>query len=62
MTTEVSYKESHGPKNEFQSARVNEQSVFKPQKFYCIYCKHSHISTIAVTDSMTFSLWQIPLT
>ena len=27
---------SLGPKNEFQSGRVNELSEFEPLKFYCI--------------------------
>ena len=27
---------SKGLKNEFQTAVVNEQSVFEPSKFYCI--------------------------
>ena len=26
-----------GPKNEFETAMVNEPSVFEPLKFYCIY-------------------------
>ena len=26
-----------GPKNEFETALVNEPSVFEPLKFYCIY-------------------------
>ena len=29
-----SYK---GPKNEFETAVVNEPSVFEPLKFYCVY-------------------------
>ena len=28
---------SKGPKNEFETAVVNEPSVFEPLKFYCIY-------------------------
>ena len=28
---------SKGLKNEFETAKVNESSVFKPLKFYCIY-------------------------
>ena len=28
---------SKGPKNEFETAVVNELSVFEPLKFYCIY-------------------------
>ena len=28
---------SKGPKNECETAVVNEQSVFEPLKFYCIY-------------------------
>ena len=28
---------SKGHKNEFETAVVNEPSVFKPLKFYCIY-------------------------
>ena len=27
---------SKGPKNEFETAMVNEPSVFEPVKFYCI--------------------------
>ena len=27
---------SKGPKNEFETAVVNEPSVFEPLKFYCI--------------------------
>ena len=29
---------SNGLKNGFETAVVNEQSVFEPLKFYCIYC------------------------
>ena len=28
---------SKGPKNEFETAVVNEPSVFEPFKFYCIF-------------------------
>ena len=28
---------SKGPKNEFETAVVNEPSVFEPLKIYCIY-------------------------
>ena len=28
---------SMGPKNEFETAMVNEPSVFEPLKFYCIF-------------------------
>ena len=28
---------SKGSKNEFETAAVNEPSVFEPPKFYCIY-------------------------
>ena len=28
---------SKGPKNEFETAMVNEPSVFEPLKFYCKY-------------------------
>ena len=28
---------SKGPKNEFETAAVNEPSVFEPLKFYCTY-------------------------
>ena len=28
---------SKGLKNEFETAKVNEPSVFEPLKFYCIY-------------------------
>ena len=28
---------SYGLKNEFETAVVNEPSVFKPLKFYCLY-------------------------
>ena len=36
---------SKGPKNEFETAMVNEPSVFEPLRFYCItadarYLKH----------------------
>ena len=31
---------SKGPKNEFEPAVVNEPSVFKPSKFYCMYTYH----------------------
>ena len=30
---------SKGPKNEFETAVVNEPSVFEPLKFYCINYK-----------------------
>ena len=29
---------SKGPKNEFETAMVNEPSVFEPLKFFCIKC------------------------
>ena len=32
---------SKGLKNEFETAMVNEPSVFKPLKFYCIPTQHS---------------------
>ena len=28
---------SKGPKNEFETAMVNEPSVFEPLKFYCMF-------------------------
>ena len=31
---------SWGFKNEFETAVVNEPSVFEPSKFYCICCTH----------------------
>ena len=33
---------SKGPKNEFETAVVNEPSVFEPLKFYCIEWKLHH--------------------
>ena len=33
---------SMGPKNEFETAVVNEPSVFEPLKFYCILLPLSH--------------------
>ena len=35
LTTEVSYIGSLGPKNKFESGRVNKPSGFEPLKFYC---------------------------
>ena len=37
---------SKGPKNEFETAVVNEPSVFEPLKVYCIYSYSSSTSTI----------------
>ena len=33
---------SKGLKNEFETAVVNEPSVFEPLKFYCIYNVNNH--------------------
>ena len=39
---------SKGPKNEFETAVVNEPSVFEPLKFYCIYFHQSFLSPWAL--------------
>ena len=39
---------SKGPKNEFETAVVNEPSVFEPLKFYCIrLAKRKFVSTLS---------------
>ena len=47
-----------GPKNEFETAVVNEPSVFEPLKFCCIYMVPSHTenatqSHLALTNATT---------
>ena len=37
---------SKGPKNEFETAKVNKPSVFEPLKFYCSTCIFEHFNEL----------------
>ena len=46
---------SKGPKNEFETAVVNEPSVFEPPKFYCISLSIKQIETVGLLFILCFS-------
>ena len=57
---------SKGLKNEFETAVVNEPSVFEPLKFYCIWSlwpywscdlDHLHIFLFPPTLKATYEIW-----
>ena len=48
---------SKGPKNEFESAVVNEPSVFEPLKFYCIRMRSLQVM---YTEMEIFSKQSLP--
>ena len=48
---------SWGLKNEFETAVVNEPSVFEPLKFYCIQQKIKMLNKDNVTDFFCFSMF-----
>ena len=47
-----------GLKDEFETAVVNESSVFEPVKFYCIFiCTKKNISAIAAMHDSHSTVW-----
>ena len=48
---------SEGLKNEFETAEVNEPSVFEPLKFYCIYFFNKEDRATCILYRAQFSNW-----
>ena len=46
--------------NEFETAVVNEPSVFEPLKFYCIFCRQfMQLKKVTITLDLLYSVLMI---